>query len=59
MTWTVFKNGVATALTVTASTTGTFTLSSTVSFSPSDTILLQQMNPSSVTNVVAGSWSFQ
>jgi hypothetical protein len=46
-------------MTVTASTTGAFTSISTVSFSPSDTILLQQVNPSSVTNAVAGSWRLQ
>jgi len=59
MTWTVFKNGVATPMTVIASTTGTFTSTNTVSFSASDTILLQQGNPASVTDTVAGSWLIQ
>jgi PEGA domain-containing protein/collagen triple helix repeat protein len=57
MTWTVLKNGVATALTFSSSTAGPFTANALVSFSPGDTLLLQMANPSSVTDTVSGSWS--
>lgn len=61
MTWTVYKNGAATPLTVTASGSGTFTSPSgnTVTFASGDTLWLVQANPSAVADTVQGTWSLQ
>ncbi len=61
LTWTVQKNGVATGLTVTCNSTGTFTSppTSPVSFAGGDTIELALVNPSTVTDAIVATWTIQ
>ncbi|HEV2521987.1 MAG TPA: M14 carboxypeptidase N/E family protein [Candidatus Acidoferrales bacterium] len=60
MVWTVLKNGTATPLTLSSNATGNFSVAvPAVNFAGGDTILIQIANPSSVPDVLAGTWSIQ
>ena len=60
MTWTVFRNGVATAITVSSNSAGTVSSASvSTSFAVGDTIWVQASNPSGAVDTVAGTWMIQ
>lgn len=59
MTFAIQKNGVATGLTVSASTTGTFTVNGSAQFNAGDTLSFVLANPSGVADAVNGSWQVQ
>jgi hypothetical protein len=62
MSWTVLKNGVATALVVSSAPPGgslSFTNASSITFKGGDTIQVNVNNPSTGAGVVTGSWSLQ
>lgn len=57
LSWTILKNGQPTSLVVTTAVPGQFSVSGTVAFAAGDTLMLQLLNPSAVTDNVAGTWS--